>query len=332
MSETPRTIVEELTVTEGMECLRLGKFLSLAFRDYSRAFLQRAIRGGQVTVGGEMVKPKRLVSLGDVIRVELPVLVESRLEPEAIPLDVLYEDAHMLAVNKPPDMVVHPSRGHGHGTLANALLHHCRQNVSDVNGPLRPGIVHRLDRDTSGVILCAKTNRAHARLAEQFKDRRVHKEYVAIVCGRMEHDSGEISLPIGRDRRMREKMRVQPLAGRSAISRYFVEERFKMFTLVRVDPRTGRTHQIRVHLSAQKHPVAADALYGGGDAVTLSDLAGRPRDDDEDSLITRQALHARAIRFEHPVTGEEMSISADMPDDMQRLFAALRIEDRLMIG
>ena len=339
-------IVEELTAADEHQGLRLDKFLSLAFRDYSRSFLQRAIREGRVTVRGRTAKPSYLVRPGDTVRVELPVLAEDHLEPEPIPLEILYEDEHIVAVNKPADMVVHPSRGHAHGTLANALLHHCRQRLSDLNGPLRPGIVHRLDRDTSGVILCAKTNAAHSRLAEQFKDRRVHKEYLAVVRGRMEYDSGEIALPIGRDPRMREKMRalspavrapgLPPLrpAGRPAVSRYFVQERFPRFTVVRVEPLTGRTHQIRVHLSAIKHPVVADALYGGGDALHPAEIFGKGKGGPNQSapspassnepLIARQALHARAIRFAHPITGAEMTLRAEPPPDILALIGALR--------
>jgi 23S rRNA pseudouridine1911/1915/1917 synthase len=331
MSEPSEEIVEELTAGPEHEGLRLDKFLSLAFQDYSRSFLQRAIREGRATMRGRTAKPSRLMKAGDAVRIAIPVLVEDHLEPEPIALAILYEDAHFLAVNKPPDLVVHPSHGHARGTLANALLFHCRQRLSDVNGPLRPGIVHRLDRDTSGVILCAKTNAAHAALAAQFKDRRVRKEYLAVVRGRMEHDSGEISFPIGRDPRLRQKMRVrlerEASGTRPAVSRYFAEERFERFTLVRVEPLTGRTHQIRVHLSAVRHPVVGDALYGGGEALYPSEILGRGKSggpSGEPPLIARQALHARSIRFSHPATGAAMSLTADPPEDILALIAALK--------
>jgi len=324
MGEQGRVIVEEFAVPEETGRLRLDRFLSLWFREYSRSFLARAIREGRVTVSDRPAKPSYAVRPGEVIRVELPVLAADRLEPEDIPLEVLYEDEQVIAVNKPPDMVVHPSRGHGSGTLANALLYHCKCRLSDAGGPLRPGVVHRLDRDTSGVILAAKTNPAHAELSRQFKERRVHKEYLAVVRGRMEHDSGEISLPVGRDPRMRERMRVALFAGRPAISRYFVEERFERFTVLRVEPLTGRTHQIRVHLSAERHPVVADALYGGGAALRPSELRGRPPQPDEPPLIERQALHAAAITFTHPTSGEEIRLRAPLPGDILSLLEALR--------
>ncbi len=326
MLDPEKKIIEEVTVGPEHTGLRVDKVLSLLFRDYSRSFLQRVIRDGGVTLNDRRPQLRTLVKEGDSLRAEIPILVEDQLDPEPISLDVIYEDADMLAVNKPPDQVVHPSRGHARGTLANALLHHCRTNLSDLNGPLRPGIVHRLDRDTSGVILCAKSNAAHTSLSAQFKERRVHKEYLAVVRGCLEHDSGEIALPIGRDPRMRERMSVHVTDGRPAVSRYFVQRRYDRFTRVRVEPKTGRTHQIRVHMSAEGHPVAGDALYGGGDRVTLSEIRLGRRNEDEAAIITRQALHARRIRFRHPVTDEEMAIAAPIPPDLAALIEALEAD------
>ncbi len=316
-------LVVERTAGPEVAGLRLDRFLGLLFADYSRAFLQRAVREGRVLVNGLAAKPGRPLRAGDVVRAELPILVEDRLEAEAIPLEILFEDEHLLAVNKPPDLVVHPARGAARGTLANALLYHCRQGISDLNGPLRPGIVHRLDRDTSGVILAAKSNAAHRELARQFKDREVRKEYLALVRGRMTHDSGEVALPIERDPRFRERMRAREGAGRTARTRWFVEERFARFTLLRVEPLTGRTHQIRVHLAALRHPVAADVLYGGGEGLHLHEVTGRGAPGGE-PLIARQALHARRIRFAHPADGRPMDLVAPTPPDLARVLDALR--------
>ena len=301
---------------------RLDRFAAGAFPDYSRSFLQKAIKDGEVTLNEGEAKPSTPVAPGDVVRARMPALVEPSLEPEAIPLDILFEDEHLLAINKPANLVCHPARGAARGTLANALLAHCR-SLSDLNGPLRPGIVHRLDRDTTGVILAAKTNAAHAGLAAQFEARSVEKQYLAIVRGRMEFDEDEIAFAIGRDPRVREKMSVRSLEGRASLSRYRVVERFARFTFVRVRLLTGRTHQARVHLSAIGHPVAADSAYGGG-ALTPSEALGEPAAPGEEPLITRQALHAAEIAFRHPVTGEAMRIEAPLPEDMRRALEALR--------
>jgi 23S rRNA pseudouridine1911/1915/1917 synthase len=328
MSPKGKYLTEEVCVPAEAEGTRLDKYASQAFPDFSRAFLQKAIKEGNVTINGAEAKPKTPVTEGDQVRVVLPILKSDHLHAEDIPLEVIYEDEHFLAVNKPAHMVVHPSRGHGCGTLANALLHHCRKQVSDLNGPLRPGIIHRLDRDTSGIILCAKSNPAHAGLGEQFRNRLVRKQYLAIVRGRMEYDSGEIKLPLGRDPRHRERMRVQMHGGRDALSRYYVEERFERFTFVRIEPKTGRTHQIRVHLTAQKHPVAADRLYGGGDVVRPCELKCHRLIPDEEPVLTRQALHASRIFFTHPVTHKAMELGAPLPDDMEKALEILRSTKR----
>jgi 23S rRNA pseudouridine1911/1915/1917 synthase len=304
--------------------LRLDRFAALAFPEYSRSFLQRAIREGQVLLRGRQAKPSAVVREGDEVLARLPIMVEDRLTPEPVPLNILFEDDHLIVLDKPANLVVHPARGNRGGTLANGLLYHCRERLSSVNGPLRPGIVHRLDRDTTGVIVAAKTNEAHVGLAAQFQDRAVRKQYVALARGVMAYDEGEVNLPIGRDPRMRERMRVARQGGRVAVSRYAVIERLGRATHVRIEPRTGRTHQIRVHLSALGHPVFGDAMYGGGDGVYPADLRGEPRAEGEAPLIERQALHAWRIEFDHPVTGERMRFEADPPDDFRRLLDALR--------
>lgn len=318
-----RFFEEEAVAGPEHEGLRLDCFAAAVFADYSRSFLQKAIKAGEVTLNSAKAKPSAPVAADDVVRARLPALVEPSLAPEAIPLDILYEDGHFLAVNKRANMVCHPARGAARGTLANALLAHC-QSLSDLNGPLRPGIVHRLDRDTTGVILAAKTNAAHAGLAEQFQARTVEKHYAAVVRGRMEFDEDEIALPVGRDPRIRERMSVHAPDGREALSRYHVLERFQRHTFVRVRLFTGRTHQARVHLAAIGHPVVADAAYGGGDAFALSDVTGEPPPKGERPLIARQALHAEEIAFRHPASGEEMHIRAPLPEDMRRTLEALR--------
>ena len=319
-----RVFEESAAVGPEQVGLRLDRFAALVFPDYSRSFLQRAIRDGEVLLNGDKAKPKTAVREGDDVQARLPILAKDHLEPEPVPLDILFEDEHMLALNKQANLVVHPSRGSAGGTLANGLLHHCHSRLSDVNGPLRPGIVHRLDRDTTGVMLAAKTNKAHAGLAAQFEQRTIRKTYLAVVRGVVAHDQGEVALPIGRDRRMPEKMGVRQLDGKAATSRYEVLERFERATYVRVSPRTGRTHQIRVHLSALGHPVVADAMYGGRSACCAAELRGERAEEGEAPLIERQALHAWTIEFEHPVSRESMKFEAEPPEDFQHLLGALR--------
>lgn len=302
---------------------RLDRYLAIKFTDYSRTFIQKLIRDGAVTVNGRQAKPSYEVCKRDVLEVTFPELASSDLEPEPIPLDIVHEDEWLLAINKPPDMVVHPARGHASGTLANALLHHAQQ-LSDVNGPLRPGIVHRLDRDTSGVIVAIKDSRIHHKVSEQFQQRTVSKQYIAIVEGEVRFDSDVIDLPLGRHLRHRQKMAVRKYDGKPATTAYEVMERFDGFTLVKAEPKTGRTHQIRLHLGALGNPIVCDALYGKRDACYLSDLTGRTRRDDEQPLIERQALHAAEIAFMHPGTQEMVKFAAPLPSDMAALLAALR--------
>jgi len=302
---------------------RLDRYLSGRFGQYSRAFFQRRIRSGEVLVNDRPAKPSHELKMGDVITFALPRAPTFELVAEDIPLDILYEDDYLLAVNKPPGLVVHPARGHWQGTLANALLYHCR-HLADAGSPVRPGLVHRLDRDTSGVLLVAKVDPAHAGLGRQFQARTVLKEYRAIVEGVLKFDSDLIAKPIGRHPKDRTRMSIRAEVGRHATSFYEVIERFSDHTYVRVLPRTGRTHQIRVHLRSLGHPVLADHNYAARHALYQSDLAGQPRGDDEQPLIDRQALHAYAVTFRHPVTAKKMTISAPVPEDFRRTLEALR--------
>ena len=312
-----------LVIRRDLAGRRLDRYLSGRFSQYSRSFFQRKIRNGEVLVNDRPAKASQELKKGDVITFTLPRPPEFEIVPEDIPLEILYEDDFLLAVNKPPGLVVHPARGHRQGTMVNAILYHCRQ-LAGVGSPLRPGLVHRLDRDTSGVLLVAKVEPVHSGLGRQFEARTVLKEYRAIVEGRMKFDSDLIEKPIGRHPKDRTRMSVRATEGREAASFYQVLERFPRHTYLRVIPHTGRTHQIRVHLRSLGHPVLADHDYASRHALYPSDLAGTPRPEGEQPLIDRQALHAYAITFRHPVTGRKMTISAPEPPDIQRTLEALR--------
>ncbi|MCK4376110.1 MAG: RluA family pseudouridine synthase [Candidatus Brocadiae bacterium] len=313
----------EFEVAGRHEGRRLDAYLAGRFPDYSRTFIQELIKNRHITVNGRPVRPSYSPSRGDTVVALVPMRRHEEVPPEDIPLQVLFEDRWLVVVNKPPDLVVHPSRGHQTGTLVNALVHRF-QHLSGLRGPLKPGIVHRLDRDTSGVILVIKDEAVHEKIARQFEHRQVTKEYVAVCEGRLELDSDLIDAPIGSDPRAREKMAVRQSAGRPARTVYQVVERIGPFTIVRCFPQTGRTHQIRVHLQFIGHPIVADSLYGRRDAVYLSDLTGGEHPPEEEPLLHRQALHARRLTIRHPVRQEQMTFEAPMPADMLRLVEALR--------
>ncbi|MHC4712112.1 MAG: RluA family pseudouridine synthase [Planctomycetota bacterium] len=302
---------------------RIDLYIASRFARLSRSGIQRLVKSGAILVNGAKVKPSHSLSNGDEITMEIPEPPPRKLAAEYLPLDILYEDEIMLVVNKPPGIVVHPARGHWGGTLINAVLYHCHK-LSHI-APGRPGIVHRLDRDTTGVILFMKEDWSHRHVARQFEHRRVEKEYLAIVEGEMEHDDGWISLPLGRHPRSTRKMAVRIDIGREAQTYYKVLERFRGYTFVSAMPKTGRTHQIRVHLAASGHPVAADELYSKSGPVYLSqleDLAERP--SDEPPLMGRQALHARRLNVEYPGKKERIEFEAPLPGDMEAFMAALR--------
>lgn len=300
--------MEQCVFVSNIDGQRIDAWLTGQMDGYSRSYVAQLIKEGLVSVRGKPVKPSLKVEVGMEVQVDLPEPVPDVAEPQDIPLDVLYEDQHLIAINKPRGMVVHPGAGNHDGTLVNALLYHCQGRLSDIRGVVRPGIVHRLDKDTSGVIVSAKDNGTHEALSQMFADRQVHKHYLALVCGRTE-DSGRIEEPIGRDPRNRLKYGVFP-DGRQAITLYTVVERFNKYTLLDVEILTGRTHQIRVHMSHIGHPVAGDPLYGKGDKLFAK--AGG------------QLLHAKHIEFEHPITREPMAIDSGIPDYMEQAVNMLR--------
>jgi 23S rRNA pseudouridine1911/1915/1917 synthase len=305
--------------------LRLDVFLARRMPDWSRSQLQRQIRSGRVTVGAATVyKAGTEVEAGASVAIHA-ARHELRATPEDLPLDIVYEDDDLVVVNKPAGMVVHVGAGVKTGTLANALLYHIR-SLSRAGGELRPGIVHRLDRMTSGLVVAAKTDAAHRALSDQFKAREVHKTYLALVHGRVAREQGEIQRAIGRDPWRRVRMRPGGLGPREATTRYRVKERFENCTLVEAEPLTGRTHQIRVHFSSIGHPIVGDTLYGAPSRLTaqagwrfpsLPGAAGQ-------KTLARNFLHAARLDFIHPRTGERMSFEAPLPLELDEFLAGLR--------
>ena len=292
---------------------RLDRFLATAAAVGTRARAQRLIEAGRVQVEGAPRKSAHVLRGGARIEVTLPPPEPLTVEPEPVPLRVLYEDADVLAIDKPAGMVVHPAPGVRRGTLVNALAHRFGA-LADAGDPARPGIVHRLDRDTSGVLLVARTPAALEALARQFRERTLEKRYVALVRGRLGAPAGTIDRPIGRHPRARQRMSVRSRRGRSALTRWSVVERFPGATLLRLTPETGRTHQLRVHLAALGHPILGDRVYGRRASGMPEAAAGFPR----------QALHAEEIRFTHPASGARVVVRAPLPADLEDLLAALR--------
>lgn len=315
----------ELSASHKAEGTRLDQYLVIAFADVSRSLIQRVIEGGGVMVNGLVAKASYKVRDGDKIVVQPPEATHQLPVPEDIPLDVLYEDDYLAVVNKPADMVVHPAKGHWSGTLVNALQFRF-SSLSNANGDYRPGIVHRLDRDTSGVIIIAKEESAHRHLSYQFETRKVFKEYVAITAGVLDRDSDYIEGRITKHAHDRVKMAVtdDEEVGKEACSYYEVIERFRGFSFCRINPRTGRTHQIRVHLASVGCPVLADKMYGGRDCVRLSDLVPGTAEADDELLLPRQALHAHRIRFTHPASKVLIEAEAPLPAEFRRTLAVLR--------
>ncbi len=327
LSRTPL----EFEVKSRIEGKRVDAYLASRFTDYSRQVLQKVIDADGVRVNGRAVKASYRVRPGDLISIHLPELPETTPKPEDLPIEIVYEDEHLAVVNKPAGMVTHPARGNWRGTLVNALQFHF-DRLSSLAGENRPGIIHRLDRDTTGLLVVAKDERIHHKLAFQFERRTVQKEYLALVYGVPQRDSDYVEQPIGFHPISREKMAIRTAqdGGKSAVTFYQVEERFRGYALIRCHPRTGRTHQIRIHLNHIGHPIVADKLYSGRDRLTLEGLliAEKPpirlAEACESVLIDRQALHAHVLTFVHPATGQELRLTGALPEDFARTLDSMR--------
>lgn len=298
---------------------RVDAYLAARIDKWSRVRLQKLIESGDALVNEHTVKSSYKLSPGDTIEVELPPrLAGASFVPQDIPLDIVFEDEEILVVNKPAGLVVHPAGGVPDGTLANGLAWHCQQ-LSQYAGAIRPGIVHRLDKDTSGLLVVAKTEAAHEHLADQFRNRETYKSYLALVHGVMEENSGRIEQPIGRDPQNRTRMTITR-QGRHALSLWRVRQRWERFTLVKVEIKTGRTHQIRVHLASLKHPVVGDTVYNSGRDNMTADKSARIAI----AALGRQFLHAERLGFRHPRTNEYVSFDAPLPPDLTLLLTALK--------
>lgn len=304
-------------MTAGEQPKRLDRFLANREPTLSRSALQRLISEGHITINGQTVRPSQKIKPGDRIVLDVPRPEPLELKPEPIPLEVLFEDDSLVVLNKPAGLVVHPAPGHWSGTLVNALLHHFHRpggSLSSVGGKERPGLVHRLDKDTSGVLVVAKTDQAHRALAAQFKQHSITRIYEALVWGAMKKREGLVELAIGRDSKERKKFSARTARPKPSATAYTVIQRLGgSATHVELRPRTGRTHQIRVHLLSLGHPVLGDAVYGGRKVKMLGDVT-----------IPRTMLHARTLGFRHPVTGEVMEFTTPPPPDMDALIALFR--------
>lgn len=299
----------EFTAADEEAGVRIDRCLSDKYVDLSRSYLQKLLKDQGVTVNGKIVKANYKLQAGDLVQTTVPDLSEPDILPENIPLDILYEDDDVLVVNKPKGMVVHPANGHTSGTLVNAIMYHCQGNLSGINGVMRPGIVHRIDKDTTGALLVCKNDTAHRDLAQQLKDHTIKRRYRAIVSGNLKEDEGTVEGPIGRHPVDRKKMAINYKNGKDAVTHYKVLERFGNATYIECRLETGRTHQIRVHMTSLGHPLLGDEIYGSG--KNPYHLQG-------------QTLHAMVLGFVHPRTGEYMEFSAPLPEYFLNLLEKLR--------
>lgn len=288
---------------------RIDKFLNEQMADISRSYIQKLIKDDLVTVDLRPVKANYKVKEGDRVEVTLPEPVSLDIEPENIPLDIIYEDEDVLLVNKPKDMVVHPGAGHMDGTLVNALLYHCKDSLSSINGVMRPGIVHRIDKDTTGLLIICKNDKAHNCIAEQLKVHSITRRYHAIVWNNLSEDEGKIDAPIGRHPIDRKRMAVNYKNGKSAVTHYKVLERFGKYTYIECTLETGRTHQIRVHMTSIGHPLIGDTVYGS---------------DRQPFKTQGQVLHAKVFGFVHPTTGKYMEFETPLPEYFEAILEKLR--------
>lgn len=298
-------------VNELEKALRVDKYLNMVQDELSRSFIQQLIEDEKILINDAPCKSNSKVKNGDTITIEDFELAPIEAKPEDIPLDIIYEDQDIVVINKPKGMVVHPSVGNYEHTLVNALLFHCH-DLSGINGKIRPGIVHRIDKDTTGCIVACKNDKAHEAIALQLADKTCHREYIALVEGVIEHNSGTIDAPIGRDPKDRKKMTVTEINSKEAVTHFDVVERFKNYTLIKCKLETGRTHQIRVHMQFIGHPIVGDEVYGR--RKTLKDTQG-------------QVLHAYKLELIHPSTKEKMTFEAELPAYFQELLTKIRSED-----
>jgi 23S rRNA pseudouridine1911/1915/1917 synthase len=312
------TTHHDFQVSPELDGARLDRCLAELHPDWTRSRVRRLIDAGHVRLNRETVKPSATVHHGDLIAVDEPALEPLDAEAEDIPLDIVFEDDDILLVNKPVGLVIHPAAGNPSGTLVNALLHHC-SDLSGIGGVERPGIVHRLDKDTTGLLVVAKSDRAHLGLSLAFRNRKIHKTYLAVCYGTPGEPDGVVDAPI--DRHPRERQRMAVIAtGRTARTLYHVDEEIAGASLISCRPITGRTHQIRVHMAHVGHAIVGDPLYAGRQWRNLSDPQARAACRN----FPRQALHARRLEFTHPVTGKEIAFEAPIPDDIKELLETLR--------
>lgn len=315
----PEKVALEAHIDTDLAGERLDQAAAVLFDDYSRSRLQAWIKSGNLTVNGATVRPRDKVELGDELRLEAELETQTAWQPQAIDLDIVFEDEHILVLNKPAGLVVHPAAGHADGTLVNAFLAHAPEMAILPRG----GIVHRLDKETSGIMVAAKSLPAHTSLVQQLQDRTVKREYRAVCIGAMT-GGGTIDEPMGRHPKQRKKMAVLSVGGKPAITHYRISRRFGHHTAITVNLETGRTHQIRVHMAHRHFPLVGDPVYGGrprlprgASPALVEALRGFPR----------QALHARALAFEHPVSGDELQFECPLPEDLEALLAVLAAED-----